>query len=86
MNNPLKGPNSIWFKIIAAMIPLVVVGVLGVVKMQTRLEEIAVNVEKKADLIIVAESQRAILRELDQVQHKLDELVTQYTRLMPRLR
>lgn len=68
------------------MIPLVVVGVLGVVKMQTRLEEIAVNVEKKADLIIVAESQRAILRELDQVQHKLDELVTQYTRLMPRLR
>lgn len=86
MNNPLKGPNSVWFKIITALTPLIVVGLFGVVKMQARLEELSVDVEKKVDLAIVAESQRAILRELDQVQHKLDELVAQHTRLLLRIR
>ena len=54
--------------------------------MQARLEELSADVEKKVDLAIVAESQRAILRELDQVQHKLDELVAQHTRLLLRIR
>ena len=72
--SPFTGPNSVWWKIAAIVTPLVVGGIVGLIRIDSTVAELSAQIQRKADRDVVQANQDAILRELTNIETQLNEL------------
>ena len=66
--------QSVWWKILAAVLPVLAGAIVAFTRVQDSVHQIERALDTKADRGVVEANQQAILRELSQIQGKLDHL------------